>query len=78
MSPNYYLADLEADCVPEVVAMTETGDVKQSLPVLDQSNLYDRLQQAFDSGRGSVRVLVVNDNGREMVVDTKTLHGSSL
>lgn len=78
MPPSYYLADREADCVPKVVAMTETGDVKQSLPVLDQSNLYDRLQQAFDSGRGSVRVLVVNDNGREMVVDTKTLHGSSL
>lgn len=70
--------DSETDYVPEVVAMTETGDVKQSLPVLDQSNLYDRLQQAFDSGRGSVRVLVVNDSGREMVVDTKTLHGSSL
>lgn len=67
-----------ADGLPEVVAMTETGDVKQSLPVIDQSNLWERLQQAFDSGRGSVRVLVVSDNGREMVVDTKTLHGSSL
>ncbi|KAI7779637.1 woronin body major protein [Diaporthe eres] len=72
---QYRVLDLQDGTV---VAMTETGDVKQSLPVLDQSNLYDRLQQAFDSGRGSVRVLVVNDNGREMVVDTKTLHGSSL
>ncbi|KKY33198.1 putative woronin body major protein [Diaporthe ampelina] len=72
---QYRVLDLQDG---SVVAMTETGDVKQSLPVLDQSSLWDRLQQAFDSGRGSVRVLVVNDNGREMVVDTKTLHGSSL
>lgn len=58
--------------------MTETGDVKQALPVIDQSSLWDRLQQSFDSGRGSVRVLVVNDHGREMAVDMKVLHGSSL
>lgn len=61
-----------------VVAMTETGDVKQSLPVIDQSNLWERLSKAFDTGRGSVRVLVVNDHGREMAVDMKVLHGSSL
>jgi hypothetical protein len=78
ISPHECSSELEVDGVSEVVAMTETGDVKQSLLVLDQSNLWDRLQQAFDSGRGSVRVLVVNDGGREMVVDTKTLHGSSL
>lgn len=58
--------------------MTETGDVKQSLPVSEQSDLWDRLSKAFDSGRGSVRVLVVNHNGREMAVDVKVLHGSSL
>lgn len=58
--------------------MTETGDVKQSLPVIDQSNLWERLSKAFDSGRGSVRVLVVNDHGREMAVDMKVLHGASL
>lgn len=58
--------------------MTDTGDVKQALPVLDQSNLWERLQQAFESGRGSVRVMVVKDHGREMVVDMKVLHGASL
>jgi hypothetical protein len=61
-----------------VVAMTETGDVKQSLAVLDQSNLYSRLRNAFESGRGSVRVLVVSDHGKELVVDMKTIHGSRL
>lgn len=61
-----------------VVAMTETGDVKQALPVSEQSDLWARLQKAFDSGRGSVRVLVVSHNGQEMAVDMKTLHGSSL
>ncbi|KFY22221.1 hypothetical protein V493_06752 [Pseudogymnoascus sp. VKM F-4281 (FW-2241)] len=61
-----------------VVAMTETGDVKQSLPVIDQSNLWARLNDAFESGRGSVRVLVLNDQGRELAVDMKVIHGSRL
>lgn len=61
-----------------IVAMTETGDVKQALPVIDQSNLWARLNDAFESGRGSVRVLVLNDNGRELAVDMKVIHGSRL
>ncbi|KAL2198552.1 hypothetical protein P885DRAFT_76159 [Corynascus similis CBS 632.67] len=61
-----------------IVAMTETGDVKQNLPVIDQSNLWGRLQKAFESGRGSVRVLVVTDHGNEMAVDMKVVHGSRL
>ncbi|KAL2149793.1 hypothetical protein VTH82DRAFT_7469 [Thermothelomyces myriococcoides] len=61
-----------------IVAMTETGDVKQNLPVIDQSNLWGRLKQAFESGRGSVRVLVVADRGQEMAVDMKVVHGSRL
>ena len=61
-----------------VVAMTETGDVKQSLPVIDQSNLWNRLKDAFESGRGSLRVLVVSDHGDELAVDLKVIHGSSL
>jgi len=61
-----------------VVAMTETGDVKPGLPVLDQSNLYPRLERAFNSGRGSVRVLVVSDQGRELAVDMKLIHGSRI
>ncbi|KAK7426532.1 hypothetical protein QQZ08_006991 [Neonectria magnoliae] len=61
-----------------IVAMTETGDVKQGLPVIDQSNLYTRLNNAFESGRGSLRVLVLNDGGRELAVDMKVIHGSRL
>ncbi|PKS09412.1 hypothetical protein jhhlp_004027 [Lomentospora prolificans] len=61
-----------------LVAMTETGDVKQDLPIIDQSNLWERLKAAFDSGRGSVRVLVLNDGGRELGVDFKVVHGSRL
>ncbi|KAL2180976.1 uncharacterized protein P884DRAFT_274825 [Thermothelomyces heterothallicus CBS 202.75] len=61
-----------------IVAMTETGDVKQNLPVIDQSNLWGRLKQAFETGRGSVRVLVVSDHGNEMAVDMKVVHGSRL
>ncbi|KAF5642341.1 woronin body major [Fusarium sp. NRRL 25303] len=62
----------------QIVAMTETGDVKQGLPVIDQSNLYSRLHSAFESGRGSVRVLVLNDGSRELAVDMKVIHGSRL
>jgi len=61
-----------------VIAMTETGDVKQSIPVIDQSSLWSRLSKAFESGRGSVRVLVISDHGRELAVDMKVIHGSNL
>lgn len=64
--------------LPQVVAMTETGDVKQSLPVIDQSNLWSRLSKSFETGRGSIRVLVINDHGRELAVDMKVIHGSRL
>lgn len=61
-----------------VVAMTESGGIKQSLAVLDQSGLLDRLTAAFDRGRASIRVLVIHDGGRELAVDYKLVHGTSL
>ena len=73
---QYRVLDLGAD--GSVVAMTESGDIKQSLAVLDQSGLLDRLSAAFDRGRGSVRVLVIADGGRELAVDYKLVHGTSL
>ncbi|KGQ07345.1 Woronin body major protein [Beauveria bassiana D1-5] len=72
---QYRVLDLQGG---SIVAMTETGDVKQSLAVIDQSNLWSRLSSAFESGRGSVRALVLNDNGRELAVDMKVIHGSRL
>jgi len=73
---QYRVLDIRDDA--RVVAMTETGDIKQGLPVLDQSNLLDRLTSSFNDGRGSVRVLVINDEGRELAVDYKVVHGSRL
>ncbi|KAI4154549.1 MAG: hypothetical protein LQ340_001605 [Diploschistes diacapsis] len=61
-----------------VVAMTESGDVIQSLPVIDQGSLWGKLSDAFADGRGSVRVMVINDGGRELAVDYKVIHGSRL
>ena len=61
-----------------IVCMTETGDVKQGLPVVDQGGLYSKIARAFDDGRGSVRALVINDGGRELIVDYKVIHGSRL
>lgn len=58
--------------------MTETGNVKPSIQVIDQSDLWTRLTKAFETGRGSVRVLVINDGGRELAVDMKVIHGSRL
>lgn len=73
---QYRVLDIRDD--GRVVAMTETGDIKQGLRVLDQSNLLDRLSDSFDHGRGSVRVLVINDGGHELAVDYKVVHGSRL
>ncbi|TID23526.1 putative woronin body major protein [Venturia nashicola] len=73
---QYRVLDIRDD--GRVVAMTETGDVKQGLPVIDQSDLLGRLSESFDNGRGSVRVLVINDGGKELAVDYKVVHGSRL
>ena len=62
----------------QVTAMTETGDVKTGIPVTDQSGLWSRLTKSFESGRGSLRVLVLNDGGNELAVDMKVIHGSRL
>ena len=73
---QYRVLDIRDD--GRVVAMTETGDVKQGLPVIDQGGLWSRLNDSFANGRGSVRVLVINDRGRELAVDYKVIHGSRL
>ncbi|KAF3395968.1 Woronin body major protein [Penicillium rolfsii] len=73
---TYRILDLRDD--GKLVAMTETGDVKQGLPVITQGNLFKRIGDAFADGRGSVRALVINDGGRELVVDFKVIHGSRL
>lgn len=73
---QYRILDLTSS--GDVVCMTETGDVKQGLPVVDQGGLYSKIGKAFDDGRGSVRALVINDGGRELIVDYKVIHGSRL
>lgn len=73
---TYRVLDMRDD--GRVVAMTETGDVRQGLPVIDQDGLWARLNESFANGRGSVRVLVINDGGRELAVDYKVIHGSRL
>ncbi|MCJ1439176.1 hypothetical protein MMC27_008567 [Xylographa pallens] len=73
---QYRVLDIRED--GRVVAMTEGGDVKQGLPVIDQDGLLSRLSESFENGRGSVRVLVINDGGRELAIDYKVIHGSRL
>ncbi|KAJ5165227.1 Nucleic acid-binding OB-fold [Penicillium coprophilum] len=73
---TYRILDLRDD--NRLVAMTESGDVKQGISVITQGNLFKRIGDAFADGRGSVRALVINDGGRELVVDYKVIHGSRL
>lgn len=73
---QYRILDLREDGA--AVCMTESGDVKQGLPIVDQGNLYGKIDAAFGDGRGSVRALVINDGGRELIVDYKVIHGSRL
>ncbi|KAK3626282.1 woronin body major protein [Elasticomyces elasticus] len=58
---QYRVLDIRDD--GRVVAMTETGDVKQGLSVLDQANLLSRVRNSYANGRGSVCVLVISDKG---------------
>ena len=73
---TYRVLDLRED--GRIVAMTESGDVKQGLPVVTQGSLFRKISNVFADGRGSVRALVINDGGRELVVDYKVIHGSRL
>lgn len=73
---TYRVLDVRDD--GRIVAMTETGDVKQGLPVVSQGHLFQRIREAYQDGRGSVRALVINDGGRELVVDYKVVHGARL
>lgn len=61
-----------------LVCMTETGDVKQGIEVIDNNGLWGKIERAFGEGRGSIRALVIDDGGRELVVDYKVIHGSRL
>ncbi|KAL4925769.1 putative Woronin body protein HexA [Aspergillus undulatus] len=72
---TYRILDIRDD---SLVALTESGDVKTGLPVVPQDGLYQRIKDAFHDGRGSVRVLVINDGGRELVVDFKLIPASRL
>lgn len=69
---QYRLIDIRDD--GKLVAMTESGEIKQGLKVVDQGHLWSRLKEAFGRGSGSVRVLVIHDSGNELAVDYKIVH----
>jgi len=57
-----------------LVCMTESGEIIQSLKIVDQGNLMEKVKTAYGQGTGSVRVLVINDGGKELAVDYKIVH----
>jgi len=69
---QYRLLDIRED--GKLVAMTETGDVKAGLDVVDQGSLAAKVKSAFGYGTGAVRVLVISDTNKELVVDYKVVH----
>ncbi|BCR89387.1 putative Woronin body protein HexA [Aspergillus chevalieri] len=73
---TYRILDIYDD--QTIVAMTESGDVRQGLQVVPQGDLFNRIRKAYAEGRGSVRAVVINDAGRELVVDYKVIHASRL
>ncbi|KAK3373051.1 hypothetical protein B0T24DRAFT_657140 [Lasiosphaeria ovina] len=76
---QYHVLDVQNDN-RSITAMTDTGIVKQRVPVLDQSSLVGRLSKAFQAGRGSVVAMVVcdQDSDIEVVVNMKVVHGLSI
>ncbi|RYN49576.1 hypothetical protein AA0118_g11389 [Alternaria tenuissima] len=73
---QYRALDMRDD--GRVIAMTQSGDVKQGIRVLDQSGLLERLTKAINNnGHGNIRLLIVNSNGIELVVDYKVVYGMS-
>jgi len=69
---QYRLIDIRDD--GKLVAMTETGEIKAGLKVVDQGSLLSKVKSAYGYGTGSVRVLVINDVDEELVVDYKVVH----
>lgn len=56
---QYRVLDIYNDT--HVVAMIETGDTKERLPVLHQNSLLQIIVKSFESRQGSVIVLVIDD-----------------
>ncbi|KAJ5752086.1 Nucleic acid-binding OB-fold [Penicillium odoratum] len=56
-----------------VTILTETGDIKSSVPVLDTASLLTNITNSFKERKGSVRVVVVpgSNASDELVVDFK-------
>jgi len=69
---QYKLLDISES--GNLVCMTEGGDIKQSLKIVDQGQLFEKLKGAYGDGTGSIRVLVINDRGTELAVDYKIVH----
>ncbi|KAJ5727662.1 hypothetical protein N7493_005482 [Penicillium malachiteum] len=50
----------------------EKGDVKQAA-ILEENNLWTRLNAAFESCKGSVRGLILSERGKNLIVEMKVV-----
>lgn len=68
---QYRVLDYQDGCL---VAATEDGDIRQNLPVIEQSNLDIRISRALESSTGSVCVLVLSDGDSELAIEMKLIY----
>ncbi|KAF3903586.1 hypothetical protein AA313_de0203438 [Arthrobotrys entomopaga] len=54
---------------------TEAGELKTGVAIVAQGDLTKKINDAFVSSPGAVRVLVISDGSQELIVDFKRVHG---
>ena len=54
---------------------TDSGEVKTGISIVAQGNLDKKINEAFTTSPGAVRVLVISDGDKELIVDFKKVHG---
>ncbi|KAK6359860.1 hypothetical protein TWF696_000993 [Orbilia brochopaga] len=58
-----------------LVTLTETGSIKTGIKVVEQGGLAKKINEAYTQSPGAVRVLVISDGDKELIVDFKKAHG---
>ncbi|KAK6360466.1 hypothetical protein TWF730_006608 [Orbilia blumenaviensis] len=58
-----------------LVTVTDSGEIKSGIAVVAQGGLSKKINEAYVASPGAVRVLVISDGDKELIVDFKKAHG---
>ncbi|KAK6528162.1 hypothetical protein TWF281_009413 [Arthrobotrys megalospora] len=58
-----------------LVTVTDSGEIKSGIAVVAQGGLAKKINEAYVASPGAVRVLVISDGDKELIVDFKKAHG---